>query len=351
MNLPLISIIIPTYNSAEYVVKCIQNLLRQTYKKTEIIVVDDGSVDATADLLGPYWPYIRYHFQESSGFSTALNHGLSEANGDWVAFCYVEDGWHQKKLERQLGSMHFHRKEAQVCFTNSRYYQDDYNPLGESLHLPHSKTFKEPYGILKDPTRMLLNPPHGIHLSSTLINRKLVESIGGFDDTLPIYHDMDLLFRLSLKTGFCYNRRPLTAVRCSNSKENTLNYYRPVQEIVFNTKETMYRKWLAMIQSQRKDLVSQVKKHLIDVTNSEANLLVLENKIPQAVSLLKQAAENFHVLKPRIKSGLLNSMPATGRNWLLHHIDSSKIAQNFRPLHDELAVSRIEHSDPSPALS
>lgn len=88
-NLQLISVIIPAYNAAPYLAQCIENILHQTYKNIEIIVVDDGSTDDTAEIAGKY--SIKLISQENAGVSTARNAGLRAAAGAYIHFMDADD--------------------------------------------------------------------------------------------------------------------------------------------------------------------------------------------------------------------------------------------------------------------
>lgn len=86
----LVSVIIPAYNAGEYLAQCIENLLYQTHKSLEIIVVDDGSTDNTAQVAHQY-PSIRYLYQENEGPSSARNRGIKAASGEYIHFMDADD--------------------------------------------------------------------------------------------------------------------------------------------------------------------------------------------------------------------------------------------------------------------
>ena len=99
---PLVSVIIPTYNRAHYVVEAVESVLAQTHKNIEIIVVDDGSTDGAEEILDPYKDRIRYFYQENQGVSAARNLGIRNANGQYLAFLDSDDLWLPDKTELQL---------------------------------------------------------------------------------------------------------------------------------------------------------------------------------------------------------------------------------------------------------
>lgn len=93
---------IPVYNSERYLAEAIESVLAQTYRPIEIIVVDDGSTDGSADIAKRFSPSVRYCFQPHSGLSAARNRGLDLAQGSFFAFLDADDLWVKDKLMRQM---------------------------------------------------------------------------------------------------------------------------------------------------------------------------------------------------------------------------------------------------------
>jgi len=118
---PLISVIIPTFNSASFVADAVASALEQTYPPLEVIVIDDGSTDNTQEILAPHWNVIRYVKQPNAGAAAARNRGLDIAKGDWVAFLDSDDVWLPEKLEKQAACIQAHCDSALVCVF-SRYF-------------------------------------------------------------------------------------------------------------------------------------------------------------------------------------------------------------------------------------
>jgi glycosyltransferase involved in cell wall biosynthesis len=108
-----ISAIVPTYNCASYLADALDSILGQTRRVDEIIVVNDGSTDATAEVLRPYRRHIIYLEQPNAGQAAARNRGLNAALGAWVAFLDADDIWMPDKIERQLD--HVANDDGCVC--------------------------------------------------------------------------------------------------------------------------------------------------------------------------------------------------------------------------------------------
>lgn len=110
MSPPRFSVIIPAYNAAGFIAQAIDSVLAQTRPAHEIIVVDDGSADATARVVAAYGERVRYMRQENAGVSAARNAGARAATGDWLAFLDADDWyypdrlkWHAEWIERDGG--------------------------------------------------------------------------------------------------------------------------------------------------------------------------------------------------------------------------------------------------------
>jgi glycosyltransferase involved in cell wall biosynthesis len=101
----VISVIIPSYDSAALLPDAIRSVLAQTRPADEIIVVDDGSRDNTADVCAAFRPAVRYIRQENAGASAARNTGIAASAGNWLAFLDADDLWDAEKLELQLAAL------------------------------------------------------------------------------------------------------------------------------------------------------------------------------------------------------------------------------------------------------
>ncbi len=108
MKSPLVSIVIPTYNQPFFLREALDSVFAQTFKDYEIIVVNDGSTDDTAEQLKQYANRIRVITQDNQGIGRARNRGMDEAAGRYIAFLDHDDLWHPQKLEIQVAYMREH---------------------------------------------------------------------------------------------------------------------------------------------------------------------------------------------------------------------------------------------------
>src|SRR5215831_13288100 len=102
---PLVSAVIPTYNYARYVTGAVESVLAQSFDDLEIVVVDDGSTDETADTLRPFLDRIRYIRQGHRGLAAARNTGIRVARGPYVAFLDSDDLWLPEKVSVQIARL------------------------------------------------------------------------------------------------------------------------------------------------------------------------------------------------------------------------------------------------------
>jgi len=129
---PCFSVIIPAYNSEATLARAIDSVLTQSYPAQEIIVVDDGSTDGTADVAARYGQKLRYIRQENAGVSSARNHGAQAACGDWLAFLDADDWYYPDRLRLHAEWI---QEDAALDFLTGDYdYRDDAGKmLGTSM--------------------------------------------------------------------------------------------------------------------------------------------------------------------------------------------------------------------------
>lgn len=119
MALPLISCIVPVYNGERYLRETLDSIAAQTYQPIEIIVVDDGSTDRSAEIVAAHSAPIRYLRQANSGPTVARNLGISAACGEYCAFLDADDLWDKQKLERQMARFTAH-PELDICIAHAQ---------------------------------------------------------------------------------------------------------------------------------------------------------------------------------------------------------------------------------------
>jgi len=182
----VISVIIPTYNHANYILETLDSVFAQTYNDYEVIVVNDGSPDNTAEILRPLATagQIRYIEQPNQGQATARNRGLSEATGEFIAFMDDDDLWPPDKLEWQVEILRANQRLVAIG--------------GEMLTINGcGEPIADKRLTAGNVSRMELycgNP--FASPGQVLIRRNALEAVGGFDTTIWGSDDLDLWFRM-----------------------------------------------------------------------------------------------------------------------------------------------------------
>lgn len=202
----LVSVVIPTFNRMRNVQKAIDSVLRQTYNKIEVLVVDDGSTDGTRLALSSFNASIRYLYQSNQGASAARNTGIRAARGDYVAFLDSDDVWLPGKLERQM-----HLLEAdpnlglvgcQAWVINNEGNVIDDLPIGFHVQpehlLPEAILFANPYIT-----------------STVVVRKKWLEEGDPFDLCMVYGEDWDLWLRIAQLSSLGIVPEPLACI-CQN---------------------------------------------------------------------------------------------------------------------------------------
>ena len=187
-NPPIVSVIIPTFGHAEFILETINSVFGQTYQEYEIIIVNDGSPDNTAELLQPLIEkgLIRYIEQINSGVAVARNTGLAHSSGKYIAFLDDDDIWPADKLEWQVREI---EKDVAVAIGGcAGFFELDKHFLGspETAGITRVIEFKD-----------LFSGNPFVSPGQVLIDRNALERIGGFDSNIWGADDFDLFMRLS----------------------------------------------------------------------------------------------------------------------------------------------------------
>lgn len=189
-----VSVVIPAYNAARTLGRALDSVLNQTLPPYEIIVVDDGSRDATRQVIEAYAGRVRYVFQENAGASAARNNGCALATGEFLAFLDSDDVWHPAKLERQVAALIKH-PQIGLCWSDPKIIQEsDSSKIAGWIqnNSPGERSAYEPlFGdIFRSP---FLGTPN------VLIRRGIFEASGGFDTNFVTAEDLDLWMRVAYK--------------------------------------------------------------------------------------------------------------------------------------------------------
>lgn len=185
-----VSVVIPTYNCADFILEAINSVICQTYSNIELIIVDDGSTDETSLILLPYVNSnkIIYIYQDNAGPAAARNRGISIASGDYIAFLDSDDVWHKTFVEKLYNTINNSSFGLVYCGTE---FVDD------KLRVIHKYCRK--VNFYDGNVLLQLFCEHFILTPSVLIKKDCFDDIGLFCETLRVGEDYELLLRLASK--------------------------------------------------------------------------------------------------------------------------------------------------------
>jgi len=180
-----VSVIIPTYNRAWILREAVDSVLKQDYPEFELIVVDDGSTDATADLLAGYGARLQVFRQPNRGVSAARNTGIRAATGSLIAFLDSDDFWLPGKLAEQAAYFAAHPRRM-ICQTEELWIRNGVrvNP-GQRHRKPSGDIFERSLELC------VVSP------SAVMLRKGLFRQVGLFDERLPACEDYDLWLRVA----------------------------------------------------------------------------------------------------------------------------------------------------------
>ena len=277
---PSVSVVIPAYNVASFIVETLQSVFAQTFTDYEVIVVNDGSPD-TAEFeraIKPYFDRIRYLKQENRGASVARNAGLEAARGEFVAFLDADDLWLPAYLEEQ---MRFIRERGCDLACADAALFGDAKSEGQS----YMGTLMQDAPTADDVTFLqLVDAQRSLITSGIVARRRPIIEVGLFDEALRNAQDFDLWLRLARHGArLSYHRRALLKYRCraDGLTGDTINSHR--RELrVFDKIEQSY------------GLAPNERDEVLEVIRKRRALLEFElGKHHAAAGDFEQARESF----------------------------------------------------------
>ena len=168
---PLVSVVIPVFNGERFLREAVESVLAQKYSPLEIIMVDDGSTDGTADVARSLPETVRYLHQTNQGPAAARNRGIERAQGSLIAFADADDLWPEDKLALQLPYL-MRDPAAEVV-------------MGLIQQVLLSETGAENFA----------EPAFSVNLGSAIIRKSVFERVGLFDETMRYSEDVDWFMR------------------------------------------------------------------------------------------------------------------------------------------------------------
>jgi glycosyltransferase involved in cell wall biosynthesis len=213
---PSVSVIIPVYGRSNLIKHVVESVLAQTCPVSEVILIDDGSIDETPQVLSRYieekpaWrERVRYFYQENQGQSVAFNNGIARAKSEWLGFNGSDDLWLPWKLEWQFRALEKYKYECGLCFTDAWFMKNPH--MKTTVFQLNGKQGHEQMGMVCAPARLIVNQ-FWAWCQTVIVRADLVRRVGGFDPFLRYGEDQDFLFRAALVSAFCYVGMPMVLI-------------------------------------------------------------------------------------------------------------------------------------------
>ncbi len=192
-----VSVVIPAFNRAALLPRALDSLRVQTHPPDEVIVVDDGSTDGTAERIARRYPECRWLRQPNRGVSAARNLGIRAARNPWIALLDSDDAWLPDKLAAQAALV-AREPATLLCHTEELWVRN-----GVRVN-PMRKHRKSGGWIFRRCLPLCVISP-----SSALVHRDLFEQVGLFDESLPACEDYDMWLRVCARHPVAFEDRPL----------------------------------------------------------------------------------------------------------------------------------------------
>ncbi|GEM_PF-665054 len=205
---PLVSVIIPAHNAAPFIGAALRSVTAQTYRRLEVIVVDDGSIDDTCEQVLRCSPDVTLVRQPNSGAAVARNTGIQRSHGAYVAFLDADDVWLPRKVERLVDVLE-RRPDVAAAYHGYAAIDEAGTIIGHPVIRTHSGNFLEAMLL-----SCLFGPP------MVMIRRACLDRIGLFDPSLRLGQDWDLFLRMAL-AGCKFHSVPEVLVHCRTHARNS----------------------------------------------------------------------------------------------------------------------------------
>ncbi len=214
-KLPLVSVIVPSYNHEKYIEETIESIVNQTYKNIELIVIDDGSKDKSPKIIGKLSKKYGFIFLQhpNKGLSATLNIGIKRSTGKFITVCASDDIYLKDKVEKQVELME-QNEDCAICYGNTIKFGDSRGT--EKIKVRNAKSGF----VFKD----ILFQNFTMPAPSCMFKKEVFDHIGGFDEDLFV-EDWDMYLRVTnkykaiyLNRFLVYSRRHKTNISYQTSK-------------------------------------------------------------------------------------------------------------------------------------
>jgi glycosyltransferase involved in cell wall biosynthesis len=229
--MPKISVVVPLYNKASYIARCLDSILTQSFSDFEVIVVNDGSTDGSDTVVERFRDVrVRIVSQENAGPGSARNHGVRLAQSPLLAFLDGDDAWNEDYLKESVAWMGRAGPDVASLTWGMKIY-----PRGESTELRWNE-LGIPAGVFRatpaTSAKLIVAMLANILPSSTVMRKSIFDSLGGYYASYRCVYSEDayLYLKTLLKYSVAFDHRPLT-IRFEDASElaNNLKGVRPIE--------------------------------------------------------------------------------------------------------------------------
>lgn len=213
-DMPLVSVVIPAYNSADYIAEAIDSALGQDYPALEIIIIDDGSTDETKAIVSQYGDKVRLLEQQNKGSGAARNQGIRHSRGKYIAFLDADDVWWKNKISHQVEALN--RTGYKMAYGRFIWWRPD----AAGRHPSAEKEFSAVNNPNISTAEIVSGSPYAellldciVWTSTVIVEKSALEAVGLFDETLRKGQDYDLWLKLSQQIEMLGLEKPTALYR------------------------------------------------------------------------------------------------------------------------------------------
>jgi glycosyltransferase involved in cell wall biosynthesis len=284
----------PVYNGGQFLKKALDGLDRQSFKDFEILIIDDGSTDNTSEILSTVIdPRVRIIHKEHEGLTEALNIGLEQARGDYIARQDVDDYPKKKRLEKQYSYL---KKNPDIILIGSNYHYSDLNfKILDTVRMPATDLEIKWYGIFQNPFAH----------SSVMFRKDIIQQNGGYSTDLNALYveDYELWIRLmrknfqfsNLQEPLIYHAVHIDSISENKKKEQNENFRQLINRSMdfFGVNLGINKRildviWMLQVGSGQQAQISEVEQALIILSKMEGQFANYYHLKPEDVKKIQK---------------------------------------------------------------
>ena len=212
MNPPIVSVIIPTYDRVNFLMEAIASVQAQRYKPIELIVVDDGSTDKTAERLSGVRDAHVLRISHTGRPGAVRNTGMGAATGDYIAFLDSDDLWHRDKITMQMEALAANPDSLII------HCREIWRRNGRIVSQAGQRHQRSGWLFADAVNKCIIGP------STVLLHRSILEEVGGFREDLEIAEDYELWLRVTNRFPVAYCDQQLVTNRAGHGDQLSERY-------------------------------------------------------------------------------------------------------------------------------